>query len=329
MKYFKFFGKCILAALPIIAIVLYTALCPMMYMDEEYPAWRFSKRVAEGKECVGVNFNTVILGDSVAMSSFNPKYLSDSTVNLAVGGGTTIEAYYFLKEYLENHNAPQNVIVMFAPFHYHEIDNYETRTVYFKALPISDAIEVYKSAKNNDADIIYNKDVILADIECRASLPMKYIPAITAARFAGRKSTNDSLYNELIDRRGYGTFGVSDGCDAVSYESTQSWLNMDGAAWCIGEYLGRIGGLCHENGINLLIVQPALNEATMEAMDDSYLEEHANVMGFYNMQLSEAKIESDLRCYPNEYFGDVSHLNEKGAKVFSEEMLNTYPEYFE
>ena len=65
MKPVRFFIKCILAALPAIALIAFTLLCPLCYMDEEYPAWRHAKMTAAGKLYEGKSFDTVILGDSV------------------------------------------------------------------------------------------------------------------------------------------------------------------------------------------------------------------------------------------------------------------------
>lgn len=328
MRYVKFFAKCILAALPFILVIGFTAFCPNMYMDEEYPAWRFSKAVSSGKEYVGKDFDTIILGDSGAMSSMMPDMMSDSTVNLAVGGGTSIEAYYFLKEYVDNHKAPKNVIVMFAPFHYYTADNYETRTMYFKTLSIKDAKEVYELARKTGDEKIFNKDTYLNEFSYRMALPTKYLPAIKAARIFGRYKGNIDAYNRLVDDMGYGPFGTADGCDAVSYESARSWVTWDGEASLLAIYLYNIYNLCVERDINLLILQPALNEASYNALNADYVKDYYDMLNISKATYVEATVETTLRCYPNEYFGDVSHLNGRGAEKFTREILETYPEYF-
>ena len=330
MKNLKFLLKCILAASPIILIILFTWACPFAYMDKEYPAWRFSKAVAYGDEYEGTDFNTVILGDSGAMSSLKPELLSDSTVNLAVGGGTSIEAYYFLKDYLENHEAPENVVVMFAPFHYYTIDNFETRCQYFKNLSLSEACELYGYAKRHEIESVYNENTLSAELSVRLNLPTKYLPAITAAiKEGGRYSANISAYEDLVKTRGYGMFGTADGCDEASYESGQDGIFFSTDLLCIMEYLVRLYDLCNENDISMLILQPALNEASFNSLKESYINDYNNAIESLKAQLPEAVMETELRCYPNEYFGDVSHLNAKGAEKFSREILDAYPEYFE
>lgn len=328
MKYIKFILKCILAASPAILLIVYTLLCPFCYMDEEYPSWRYTSEVIKGNEGEQY-YDTVILGDSGAMSSFVPQVLSDSTVNLAVGGGTALEMYYFLKGYLANHDAPKSVVIMFAPFHYWNIDNYETRTMYFKALSIDDVKEVYSLSKDGEVESVYKKDVFFDELSCRLGLPTKYLPAITAARFIGRRSSNIKAYNELIENRGYGTFGTLDGCDELSYECSYDSMDYGSEMIFLSVYLQKLYDLCDKNNIRVLQLQPALNEASYEAISPEYIAGYTAYLNMLKQQYANVYYETSLRKYPNEYFGDVSHLNHKGAVIFSEEIKEKYQNYFE
>lgn len=327
MKYFKFLLKCILAASPAIFLIAYTLLCPFSYMDEEYPAWRYTIETVRGN--VGEEkYDTVILGDSGAMSSFVPTLLSDSCVNLAVGGGTSLEMYYFMKEYLTNHDAPKNVIIMFAPFHYWNIDNYDTRTMYFKALSIKDAKDVYKYAKEYEVDSVYKEDVFWDEFACRTGLPTKYLPAITASFSQRRLSNNKEAYREITSNNGYGMFGRLDGCDGLSYECSYSSMDYGSEMILLSAYLQKLYELCESSGSKILLVQPALNEASYEAIDAGYVETYEAYIEMISGQCGNMKCETKLREYSNDYFGDVSHLNKKGAEKFSEEIKKLYPDYF-
>ena len=329
MKYIKFILKCIIAALPIAAIVIFTYAAPMCYMDKEYPSWKYTKEVSSGK--IGEqHYDTVILGDSGAMSSFIPDMLSDSAVNLAVGGGTSIEMYYFLKEYLEQHDKPEQVVIMFQPFHYFNIDNYETRTMYFKALSVEDARDLYTVAKECGTESVYKgEESFWNELSCRLALPTKYLPAITAARFVGRYKDNISSFSNLVDSKGYGSFGELDGCDEISYECSYSGIERGPDMYLLLTYFIKLNELCQSNDIACLLLQPAINEASFEQLNPDYL---ADIYGLYNAigQSSPGMIvEDELRVYPNELFGDVSHLNRKGAKIFSQEIKEKYSGVFE
>ena len=330
MKYKNFCIKCILASIPIVALITYTILCPMGYMDEEYASWRFSKEVSTGKLYENQDFDTIILGDSGAMSSFVPEILSEKgkCINLAVGGGTSIEMYYFLRNYLKHHEPPKNVVIMFAPFHYTNIDNFDTRTRYFKALSISNSRELYKLAKNFGDNNVYSKDVFWKELACRAGLPTQYLPALIAAKGCGRLATNISKYDSIVNSNGYGTFGTADGCDGLSYECAYNNMEFSTDAGLISQYYNLLLDMCMGNGISVLVAQEALNETSYMNINPEYVLEYQFYLATLKERFPEVDIETELKCYPNEYFGDVSHLNEKGARVFSEEMKQSYPSIF-
>ena len=82
-----FLAKCILAALPFLVVIVFTFAYPMAYMDNEYPARKYTREVITGK----TDYETLILGDSRAMADLMPEYLGDGCVNLATGGATSVE----------------------------------------------------------------------------------------------------------------------------------------------------------------------------------------------------------------------------------------------
>lgn len=320
MKRLTVFAKCILAALPAILFIAYTLLCPFCYMDEEYPAWRFEKEVVSGKEYDGRSFDTVVIGDSGAMSSIIPSVLGDSVINLAVGGATSIEMYYFLTGYLEEHDAPDTLIIMFAPFHYWHIDNYKTRTVYFKAIDTADLYELYKNAAACGAESVLYDGVITDEISSRLGLPNIYLPAINAAGFAGRRAGNKKAYEDLKETFGYAGFGKLDECYDMSYETSYEDMEINGDAKLITLYMQKILRLCNEKGIKVRLLQPAVNEATFDNLNKHYYSSYRNYIKQLSGICDKIEFENDLRVYDGRYFSDTSHLNEEGALRFSGEI---------
>ena len=320
MKNLKFILKCILACVPAIILIVYTALCPMCYMDEEYPAWRFSKRCADGKEYDGQSFDTVILGDSGAMSSIIPEKIADPCVNLAVGGATPIEMYYCLSYYLEEHEAPSEAIIMFAPFHYWHIDNYDTRTVYFKAIKISDLPELYDNAQKCEAKSVIHKGYAVRELSARCALPSVYLPAIYASRFTQRRSQNASAYDELVKHYGFGSFGDKTECYDESYETSYEDMVIDGDAKLIALYMQKLLRLCEDNGIHVRLIQPAVNTATYEKLNEHYYASYRNYIKQAASVIDDIEYESELRVYDGKFFSDTSHLNREGAELFTKEI---------
>ncbi len=319
MKKTVFILKCILAAAPAIVLIAFTMMCPMCYMDEEYPAWRYTGQVAQGRMGNDSDYDTVILGDSGAMSSIVPALTESDCVNLAVGGATSIEMYYFFEEYLKNHKAPETVVIMFAPFHYWHIDNYETRTLYFKAISATRLFDLYDNAKKCDASSVWKKGRIGDELSARASLPNKYLPAIKAARFTGRYAVNTDAFSDIVKERGWGSFGSLEECYDESYETSYEDMEVTGDAKLITLYMQRILRLCNDNKIHVRIIQPAVNTATFEGLNEHYYGAYRNYIKQISQVCDDVEYESELRVYDGKYFADTSHLNRKGAEKFTKE----------
>lgn len=319
-KNLKFAGKCLLCLIPLLALCIYTILCPMCYMDEEYPSWKYTGDVVKGEEGEEY-YDTVILGDSGAMSSFVPDILTDdSCVNLAVGGATSVEMLSFFKDYLLHHEAPGRVVIMFAPFHYWHIDNYKTRTVYFKSMSLASAKILHKNAEYCMAESVCFEDYPVYEFSCRLGLPTVYLPAITASKFVGRYDINKQLYENLKNTNGYGTFGEEEFCNGVSYEASYNQIDFTGDTVLVNSSFDTLIHLCDEAGCKVYVIMPALNEATYNMLNPGYLEQFFALVNQLCEGNDSAYIETNLRCYGNEYFGDESHLNRKGAEKFSSEI---------
>ena len=316
----KFIGKCALCLIPLAGLILYTLLCPFCYLDEEYPAWKYTMDVSAGK--AGEEYyDTVILGDSVAMSSVIPSEISDfGTVNLAVGGATSVEMYFFMKQYLQNHEAPKKVAVLFGPFHYWKIDNYKTRTVYFKALSAGDSAELYKVAKSLDSPSVCFEDYMMYELSCRCALPTVYMPAITAEGFNARRKPNLDSYERIATQNGYGAFGTEELIDAPSYEASYESLDFDSDSALLMYYMKELINLCKSHDCEVILLQPAESEVTFNAFHEKYLEDYYKLLEEIAAENPDIYVERKLRCYENDCFGDVSHLNEKGAKRYSSEV---------
>ncbi len=320
----RFFLKCILALLPLAAVVSYTLLCPFGYMDEEYPSWRYTKMVQEGREkSVPDGTDTLILGDSRAMADIMPTLMGDGYVNLGIGGATSVEMYYTLKHYIENNGAPENVYIMFAPFHYSYMDNYRTRTMYFKHLSFTEAMDVYTQGVRVGAAAF--EDLDRSDIiSMYAGLPDSYLPALINSRFVTRSLSNRSLYASLVRERGYGPYGEEDGSSDLNYESNYTKMERDGEHTLITVYFEKLLKLCTDNGIKTILLQAPMNTASYERLDPSYVREYTRYMQQIGNDNPDVVFEYEIPCYGNEYFGDSSHLNRKGARKYTEEIIDKY-----
>lgn len=364
MKNAKFFIKCILAILPILAVMIYASLFPYGYMDIEYPSWKYTKDTAKniaasynssmsansdgptalfvaGKNEDGSTFTssdsksndykkalsstmTVILGDSRAMADLVPSEFDTPAVNLAVGGATSIEMYYTLKEFIKNNGKPDNVIVMFAPFHYSIIDNFWTRTVYFNYLSVQDMMDLYSYAEATGSETLLQKGYKNDLLSYRMRFPDKYLPALLNAKGFGRYSENKAKYSKVSAMFGHDQFGTLDGCSDLNYETSYESMHTTGDAVLLDVYINRLLSLCEKEGINTTVSIPPMNKSSYNELNASYTEDLYYYFEALKSKYKNIKIESNIPVYDDKYFGDSSHLNREGALIFTEEFLSTY-----
>ena len=76
--------------------------------------------------------------------------ISDDTRSLCMFAATPVEMYYMLKEYLENHDAPDHILFSLSPFHFERMGMFWERTVKYKMLSSSDFSELFSKADEMD-----------------------------------------------------------------------------------------------------------------------------------------------------------------------------------
>ena len=319
-KNVAFFLKLILALFPVLAVILYTALFPYGYMDSEYPSWKYTKDIAADCQVP----NTVIVGDSRAMADLIPDMFDNKTINLAVGGASSIEMYYTLNNLIKNNGAPENVIIMFAPFHYTIIDNFWTRTAYFNYLSISDMRDLYSYANATGSETLlapgYKNDLL----SYRLRFPDKYLPALINSKLTNRYYVNQDLYAKISTNLGYGEFGTADGCSDLNYETSYDRMHTSQDAVLIDIYVNRLLKLCEDNNINTYLSIPPMNSSSIENLKTSYVEELTEYFNELERKHPAIIIDKTIPDYDDIYFGDSSHLNKKGAEKFTEEYVSCH-----
>ena len=321
----KFFLKCILALIPFILLVGYTALNPMGYMDEEYPSWKYVKDVEKGRiSPVNKDRATLILGDSRAMADIVTNDLGDDYVNLGMGGATSIEMYYTLRNYIGNNGAPKRVFIMFAPFHYSYMDNFKTRTVYFHHLDLPAVWDVYKRGVLSQEGNAINGADLSYIVSSYLRLPNVYLPALINSRGFNRTAANREIYDEQVREKGHALYGTMDGCDYPNYEASYTSMERGGEHRLITRYFALLLKLCEDNDIETVVLQAPMNEASYTALDEGYVAEYTSYMEQFKNDNPGMTFELSIPCYDNACFGDSSHLNAKGAAIYTRELLDRY-----
>lgn len=121
-QFFKFIMKLILLIGLIWGIFAIIARNFGMYIyDEEYASY---KQTLDYINQSNETNRVLIFGDSVAKAGIIPQLISEDTYNISMAGATTIEQYYMLQDYLEHHEAPKTLIMMYFIGAHDSIDDF-------------------------------------------------------------------------------------------------------------------------------------------------------------------------------------------------------------
>lgn len=310
-------GICVM--LPLIAIYAYTWINPMGYMDGESPHYLWNKEKVNSPE--DRYYDTIILGDSMANAAYMPEILSDTTINLSLGGMTPVENYYVLQDWLTTHSAPKVCYISFQDAHLLIEDCFWTRTMYSHRFRRDQNLEMLKTAE------IFQEPTIITDsyqtdfISYELFLPNKYIASIMNSGFNQRYEKNlETMRKDELHRGRYiarEAEGFEGGKKGVMEEFYLNPLFED--------YYRRLIAMCMENNIQVRIVK--LPHADNISFSKEYT---AQVYEFYEkLKQDFPGITMDwILTYDREYFIDANHLNSYGSLRFSSEIKELYPEDF-
>ncbi len=309
----------IILSIPLVLLSAYAFINPMGYMTVEYPMWAEEKNAIKG----GIeDKKTLIIGDSRAKSGLIPYLLNEDNevYNIAIGGATSIEMYYAARKYLKNHEAPENAVVIFAPCHFCQIDNWQ-QTLYYNYLSLPEVLEVeWNAIKYGEKSINYQGS--LSDVlSFYLRLPNKYMDAMVNARFTGNSTVNREKYDSVRSEGGYTFFGNEDYNDQLNYEAHYEGFDH---LPMVDHYYIRLLDLLRNEGINVIIEQSPINDASARVIKEEFYEGYREYMDDIESRYPEFTMEKVIPVYDNSFFGDNNHMNRRGAERFTAEFREKY-----
>ncbi len=317
--------------MPIWILWGYIILFPYSYMDGEFSMYRWQRDVRLGAVEIGEEeADVIVLGDSRAKSGVIPWEISESALNLAEGGSTSIETYYTLKDYIQNNEKPKTVILIIAPYHFVNVDGFWDRSVYFDFLSFNQAKEVLDLAEEyNELETFFspnNEKGLLTLIEYKIKVPYRYISAIKKSLFNSRQEFNETRYQLMSETGGYTLFRewFSKTTGPYSIETEMEDFNYSKV---LDEYYRKTIELCIENDIEIICEQIPFTENSNNEIDslkipfEEYLSEVAK-------EYPQAYVVTSVDSYPDIYFTDSNHLTLYGAGEYTSYLMEKYENIF-
>ena len=327
MKNFTY--KTALVSLLFITIMtLFITYGKMIYNSPEYPMWKSTMDYIS----TNTNNHNIIIGDSRALVSFSPKQLDDNYYNLAVGGGTPIEGYYFLKKLLTK-KTPKKLILSFAPCHLECAEIFYDRTLKYNLLSKKEIDEVLSiSKKLNEKFYIpdenrvytsttdYYKEYLTAMVYSSNCFTV-YRPELSVLLYTpSRPFKNFDTYKEINTNGGSYHFGTANSSSQLNIESTTSTFLPSKV---INHYLNKTLDLTTQYGIEVYYITAPFNLSSYQNTTSNYITEYNLYFNKLKQQHPNITWYSDISFLNNNCFGDPSHLNTKGVQEYSKHLKNS------
>lgn len=319
-KNIRLAATCACILVPLLCLCLHARGGLIDFADGEAPYYLWNKDVTNSPQ--EKKYDVIILGDSAANDSYLPAVLSDSCLNLALGGTTPLENYYTLKEWLELHDAPKVCYISFMDGHFQTAETFWSRSVYTHRYHFREELAMVRAADEHNYAVIASDNPYSKLIEHELGLPNRYMTAMLNANYNQRRDGNVASRDRAALRGGAYIGGMGEYAveDEVPYASFQ-------VAPILDEYYKKIIELCQENGTDVRIVKlPLPDNATFS---DQYKEEFYGYFDALQAEYPNILSVDWLGVYEKSYFGDPVHMNHHGANRFSNEIKQLHPEDFD
>jgi hypothetical protein len=305
----------------LIVYVLTWGLPEESYMNREYSYWVEQKEHVMAKDD---RQEVLLLGDSRIKAAVFADELGKDVYNLAVPGGTPIEMYHTLDNYMKNHPKPKAVFVAYAPFILYEFREEQLKQAmqcdYFDMKQIRDILALVK--ENDGHNYTY-----LA-YAYRYRLPNKYMKQVVESLVHSQQAENMRIYQKARQHKGRMIYEPADRAIKEVYPPELKYKVFKCAAY-MNLYIEKIIELCLENDIPIYLEQMPMGNPGYDMLSKrGYISDYQE----YMKQLRDKyqiSVNYNIPVYPTEYFFDVSHLNEKGAHKFTVEFREKYKFIFD
>jgi hypothetical protein len=298
-------------------IWVYTYTKRVNFLPKEAGGWMAHMQMI--KSCkVG---DVAVLGSSRANAAFLPRLMNMHVANLAMTGGTPIEAYYEARDIYRCPHPPKVVILSFSGYDLVNSNWFWDRSARFGLLDYNDLQDIaYNSARNGDKVLYKGAFGSEPPPAMKNWLYSNHFPpydfaSLLAARGGLRRRENSRSAAQALASDGQQL--VTDGkcAAAASWDAKQTTFHPRPI---LVFYLERLIDYLEARGVKVLYVDTPLSAANYEQLHDAYKQGYVDLLNTLqrhdpNLRIVGPIFSSLDMCS----FSDIDHVNAKGAETFT------------
>lgn len=249
---------------------------------------------------------TLILGDSATETAINDSILSNS-INLSYSADSYFYTYLKLKTLISKNPGIETVLLAFSFHNIYEsiekewiFDDQHVHSRFGKYYPLMDINDFKMLFSHKPIPIIETFFSISKQLPANIFKPIFKGETILHLSYGGYRYLERNKLDEAIDK--------------LNSENPPKTLSISKIE---KQYLRKIVALCKNNGIQIIFVNtpkhPMLIQKRPNYVKQFYAFYNKNFATVLFLDFSKIKM-------PDSYYGDLTHLNFKGAKFFSEKL---------
>ena len=258
-----------------------------------------------------IDYDYLIMGDSLQKTGIDPSSINEKVLNLGLPGAKPISQYILLKRYLERHKPPKAIFLYVDPED--PKDSLLVVLSYFASS--ADFIHLFKDLTWRERGYFFLRYWVSLDTRHVRLTRRDWYPY-----------SNDLFVREMKKNQGYmPSPSAEESIDDDYFSKTKEryQTNISTTRRDI-KYLDKLVELASSNNINVVFIGTVLPEELYDIL---------MVSGFNERYLSFIK--ELKRRYPdtyftknpilfleNKYFGDMSHVNNKGCVLYTRHFKN-------
>ncbi len=324
-----------------VTLFVFIEFFPFFYNSKNNNRWHYlSERLRNGVS--EQNIEVLFLGESRVNAAIDVNKIKN-TWSFAAGGATSIEMFYTLVNYLKINPKPQIIYYSLSPRSMIELFSFwdfAVRNDFFyyneiaEIIRISGELEKHKTLQTiieTAGDIgvatnIQKKQTSVPPILKYFSYRANYIGYfqldIRQSSIVGAKEENLREFEIMDSMRGRRPHPAL----TTDYpkENYETQLKHFLPPRLLHYYFMRTLDLCNKSGIKVIFEFSPMNETSVACLKPSFVSEYQVYMQKIAEKYPAFEISDSIITYPDNQFGDPSHLNKSGRERFTDYLILSY-----